>query len=389
MLLHSLKLINLLSFGPDATELELGPLNVLIGPNGSGKSNFIDAIGLLKSTPEDLDAAIRGGGGIADWLWRSVNVKPSQGELEAVIEGRDGTRPLRYSLSLAKVQQFFNISREQLEDAERGPEGHVPWTYFASEQNEVVVKERVGEVDMSSGFRSSGLQSVLSQLKDPTHYPQITHVGRALERIRLYRDWSFGRTAEVELPGKPDAPNNYLTEDAANLGLVLNRLSLDAQVKQKILTALNNLYEGITDFHVNIECGRVQVFLSEGGTPFPGTRLSDGAMRYLSILAILCNPSPPPLVCLEQPEMGLHPDILPGLADLLREASERCQLIVTTHSDVLVDKLTDTPESIVVCEKHHGQTQLQRLQKDELAHWLKEYSLGTLWTKGELGGNRW
>ena len=359
MLVHRVKLTNLLSFGPDSAEIELGPLNVLIGPNGSGKSNFIDAIGLLKSTSKDLDEAIRTSGGIGDWLWQSVNVKPTHGELEAVIEGREGTPPLRYSLSLANAQ------------------------------NELVVKERVGEAHTRSGFRSSGPLSVLSRLKDPDHYPQITSVGRAFERIQLYRDWSFGRGAQVQLPQEPDAPNNHLAEDATNLGLVLHRLSLDAQVKQKFLKALKELYRGITDFYVNIECGRVQVFLSEGGMPFPATRLSDGAMRYLSTLAILCDPSPPPLVCLEQPEMGLHPDILPGLADLLREASERCQLIVTTHSDVLVDKLTDTPESIVICEKHHGQTQLRRLRKDELAHWLKEYSLGTLWTKGELGGNRW
>ena len=207
--------------------------------------------------------------------------------------------------------------------------------------------------------------------------------------MRLYRDWSFGRTAPVSLPQKPDMANNYLSEDAANIGLVLNRLSLDAQVKRKILDGLKDLYEGITDFHVNIQYGTVQVFLSEGQVSFPATRLSDGAIRYLSMLAILCDPSPPPLVCLEEPELGLHPDILPGLADLLREASERCQLIVATHSDVLVDKMTDTPESVVVCEKHQGQTQLRRLRKDDLAHCLKDYSLGDLWTKGELGGNRW
>ena len=121
----------------------------------------------------------------------------------------------------------------------------------------------------------------------------------------------------------------------------------------------------------------------------PATRLSDGTLRYLSILAVLCHPSPPSLVCLEEPELGLHPDILPGLADILREASNRCQLIVTTHSDALVDALTDTPESIVVCEKKEGQTTLRRLDKDELSHWLKTYRLGELWSSGEIGGNRW
>ena len=121
----------------------------------------------------------------------------------------------------------------------------------------------------------------------------------------------------------------------------------------------------------------------------PATRLSDGTLRYLALLAILCHPKPPPLICIEEPELGLHPDILPHLAQVLREASERMQLIVTTHSDILVDALTETPEVIVVCEKHEGATRLKRLDRDELHPWLEKYRLGELWTRGELGGTRW
>ena len=73
----------------------------------------------------------------------------------------------------------------------------------------------------------------------------------------------------------------------------------------------------------------------------------------------------------------------------MREASERCQLIVTTHSDVLVDALTDIPESVVVCEKKEGQTTMRRLEKDALSEWLERYQLGQLWASGSIGGNRW
>ena len=152
---------------------------------------------------------------------------------------------------------------------------------------------------------------------------------------------------------------------------------------------MRELYADIVDIHVNIEGGTVQVFLREGDITVPATRLSDGTLRYLCLLAILCHPKPPPLVCIEEPELGLHPDILPGLAALLREASDRCQVIVTTHSDVIVDALTDTPESVVVCEKNEGQTTLKRLDKDDLSEWLKLYQLGELWASGGIGGNRW
>jgi predicted ATPase len=70
-------------------------------------------------------------------------------------------------------------------------------------------------------------------------------------------------------------------------------------------------------------------------------------------------------------------------------ASKRCQLIVTTHSDVLVDALTRTPESVIVCEKKDGKTEMRRLNREKLAQWLDKYRLGELWLKGEIGGTRW
>ena len=108
------------------------------------------------------------------------------------------------------------------------------------------------------------------------------------------------------------------------------------------------------------------------------------------MLAVLLDPTPPPLVCIEEPEIGLHPDAIRMIGELLVEASERMQLIVTTHSPALVDALTAKPESVIVCERDFdGFTQLRRLQKADLDEWLERYSLGELWRKGEIGGNRW
>jgi predicted ATPase len=87
--------------------------------------------------------------------------------------------------------------------------------------------------------------------------------------------------------------------------------------------------------------------------------------------------------------LGLHPDVIPALGDLLREAATRSQIIVTTHSDVLVDAMSETPESVVVCSKENGQSVMQRLDTADLHIWLEKYRLGQLWTEGKIGGNRW
>jgi predicted ATPase len=107
------------------------------------------------------------------------------------------------------------------------------------------------------------------------------------------------------------------------------------------------------------------------------------------MLAILLNPTPAPLTCIDEPELGLHPDMLPVLADLLVEASARTQLIITTHSRSLLDAFTETPEAVCICEKVEGSTVIQRLDGKRLKVWLDKYSLGNLWTSGEIGGNRW
>ncbi|HYR09150.1 MAG TPA: AAA family ATPase, partial [Longimicrobium sp.] len=134
----------------------------------------------------------------------------------------------------------------------------------------------------------------------------------------------------------------------------------------------------------------LQLYIEEeGGRLIPSTRLSDGTLRYLCLLAILCHPSPPPVIGIEEPELGLHPDILPTVAELLRKASERTQLFVTTHSDTLVSALSDVPESILVCEATPDGTTMKRLEAEPLREWLEKYSLGEIWRMGEIGGNRW
>ena len=118
-------------------------------------------------------------------------------------------------------------------------------------------------------------------------------------------------------------------------------------------------------------------------------RLSDGTLRYLCLLAILCHPEPPPLICIEEPETGLHPDILPTIAELLIEASQRTQLIVTTHSDILVSALSDIPEAVLVCEKDEDGTHFKRLNKDDLKEWLKSMHSEICGCVVKLEDKRW
>jgi len=186
-------------------------------------------------------------------------------------------------------------------------------------------------------------------------------------------------------------PQDRLTEDASNLAQILARYQSDHRaVFEQINELMKKFYEPVRSVDVRVVGTHLQVAIyEEGGFSTPSYRLSDGTLRWLALLAILLNPTPAPVTCIDEPELGLHPDILPTLADLLREASTRTQLIITTHSRTLVECFSDDPESVCVCEKFDGATEIKRLEADRMKVWLEKYSLGQLWSSGEIGGNRW
>ena len=231
-------------------------------------------------------------------------------------------------------------------------------------------------------------QSILSQLRDPDLYPEITYISKQFDRMRLYRELNIGRYTPPRMPQKPDLPEDFLLEDAANLGLVVNDLQNRLETKKTFMERLRSFNPEIEDLTTRIQGGTVQVFLHEKGLkhPIPATRLSDGTLRFVCLLAVLCHPNPPGVVCIEEPEIGLHPDIMPLIAELLVDASHRTQLFITTHSDALVSELTDMPESVIVCERDKDGTSLRKLDRDNLREWLGKYSLGELWRMGEIGG---
>jgi len=376
----------LLSFGPDFPGIELRAMNLLIGPNGSGKSNLIEAINLLRAAPREWREVMRKGGGVAEWIWKGGTTQPAV--IEAVISNPTG-QPLQHLMAFHAVSQVFALDDERIENESQANKGE-PNFYYRYRNGSPILNTKDNHQRKLSWNTFKSDSSILAQRRDPEAYPELAWLASAYEGIRIYREWAFGRGAVFREPQKADMRNDVLEEDFSNLGLFLNRIKTKfPAAKKAILSGLKDLYDGIQDFDVFVEGGTVQVFFTEGDFTIPATRLSDGTLRYLCLLAILCDPDPPKLICIEEPELGLHPDILPKVADLLLKAAERTQLIVTTHSDILVDAMTDCPEAVVVCAKQQGQTTMQRLKADDLSEWLKKYRLGQLWTKGEIGGTRW
>jgi predicted ATPase len=400
-MIRHLKLKNLLSFGPSGIDLELQPLNVLIGANGSGKSNLIEALTLLKSAPIDLRTPIREGGGITEWLWKGA--PSSIAEIEAILFYPNGTQPIRYRLAVANNGQRLEVIDEQVEN-DRPNAGHPrPYFYYRFQNGQAALNVRIDPNASEGDFAGrsertvrrediSPEQSILSQRRGRDIYPELTFISDRFASIQFFREWSLGRYSAPRVPQRADLPENVLLEDLSNLGLVLNHL------QHRYYPAYKRLIEALTRFNERIETlsvalvgGTVQLYLHERGLiqPLPATRISDGTLRFLCLLTVLLHPEPPPFICIEEPEIGLHPDIIPTIAELLIDASQRTQLVITTHSDTLISALSGVPETVVVCEHNGTESSFRRLDPGQLQEWLERYRLGELWRMGEIGGTRW
>ena len=391
MLIRRLKVSGLLSFGPQGIDLPFEGLNVLIGPNGAGKSNLLEVLALLQAAPTDLSAPVKEMGGMREWLWKGPAAL-KEARIEAVVEG-EYFQPLRYSLAITDHAGRFELADETIRGEEAAPDTPGPAVFYAFRRGRPILSDTGISLDTAkipslSREHLKPEQSILSQFRDPLRYPALARLQQQFEQIYFFRNWSFGPAAPLRRGQALQGRSDLLRDGGENLALVL--LNFRPQVKAAVLDSLSRLYEGIEDYSFQTQGGSAQLYLSEkGGREILASRLSDGTLRYLCLLAILLHPEPPPLVAIEEPELGLHPDVIPHIAELLVGASQRMQLVVTTHSRLLVDALTDRPSSVVVCSQENGESRFERLDEAALKEWLQKYSLGELWSMGELGGNRW
>ena len=386
MLIQRLKVSGLLSFGPRGIDLPMEPLTVLIGPNGSGKSNLLQVLALLRAAPRDLADPIEKRGGVWEWLWKGDD-SPRAATVDAIVDCPGGSL-LRHLLKFADNGGRLEVVEEEIANSEAAGNNIQPHYRLRSGRHAFPERERDDTATDVTDSTAKPDKSVLSQFRDPQAYPALNRLQEQYERIRLYQNWSFGPEAVSRRDRSAHGRADFLNEDAENLAIVVSHFQ--GHAKRQFLKALHELYGGIIDVSCPVTGGTVGLFLEENdGRQIPATLLSDGTLRYLSLLAILLHPTPPPLIGLEEPELGLHPDVVAEVAKLLVQASTRTQIVVTTHSRMLVDALTDHPSSVVVCEKDHGDSRFERLDATRLKAWLDKYSLGELWSSGELGGNRW
>src|SRR5260221_5853918 len=358
-----------------------GDLNVLIGPNASGKSNLLRVLELLSaSAQEELEKYVQREGGMEPLVWDGS--EPSI-ELGVELERRDSPG-IEYRLELKRLGKTssYRIGYELLNDI--GSAGS-KWLERSPLRSAFFDDER-GEYEIP---QISEVETLLSLSSGPfSPNKTIPEVQGSLASWAVYQDLRTDRDAIVRLPAVATF-SKRVAADAHNLISVLHTLytsdrDFEEKVDMAMGVAFGSEYEKLifppdADQRVQLRVRWKSLRRAQSAAD-----LSDGTLRFLFLLAALANPNPPPIIAIDEPDIGLHPGMLPIIAEFATGASERSQVVLTTHSPAFLDAFEETTPTITVLNSVEGRTNLQVLSGEKLKYWLKHYTLGEMYRTGEL-----
>lgn len=300
----SLTLENIFSF--KKTTVALRGLNVLIGPNAVGKSNLIEAISLLQAAPVDLNVAILRQGGV-----RVVCSLAMQSPKAAIRCGEIGSDALQYHLEFSEQAAGFTIVLERLAT----DEGLASTLYFDRTPGSVYFGfDRIGKPIPTN-------KSVFALSKSPADETPITSVGQQFEAIRIYREFRTTGDSQARRGVSTSTRKDFLDDQGDNLALVL--LDMDFKgLHGRIREYLHRFCDRFDDVKVRLDGPVAKTYIEESGLlePLVSWR-PDGTLKFLCLLAVLLEEDPPPLICIEEPEVGLHPEAIQIVAEALVDAS--------------------------------------------------------------------
>ena len=347
-------------------DFELGPINVLIGANGCGKTNFVSFFRLLRELVEGrLEKAVNKTGGADTFLYLGPRVTE---KIEAELAfGINGYRVVLEPTNDNRL--IFGDERIQYE----GTPGY-SW-----------------DVDRSIGS-GHGESKLKREIDENTRNQAICeYIHDAVSSWIVYHFHDTSETAAMRRTCS-ERDTDRLRQDGANLAAFLYRLrEEEGDTYDLIRQTVRLVAPFFDDFTLRPRKRKDDTYLQlewkQVGSDFPfhPSQLSDGTLRFMALATALLQPSPPATILIDEPELGLHPYALDVLANLILQAQERTQVIVSTQSAPLLNAFE--PEHIVVVERDEGESVFRRLGVDELQEWMTEdYTLADLWQKNVYGG---
>lgn len=402
-MIKKIRLTNFYSF--QKAEIALHPeVNLLIGINGSGKSNLLKAFRLLKEGIDGMglrkyvldicggfDNVYFKGGTPADNAPNGIILEFTL-DGHIIAAGQYGYKFLEdivYTISLIKQPGLYNYYVQETLKSERG------YIYLDFKNGEGVLNEKIQESEQAQQrlikYRDFDPQELaLKEVSDTDRYYPLTTVKKALRDIFVYDYFDTTPKSNIRKPVLPSSEKR-LSADGGNLPQILNTIKINHKAAyRQIATMLNEVNPNFSGFDFNFIGGNIELMLEEKGlgSSVHVSNISDGTLRYLCLLAILFNPERGKFLCIDEPEVGLHPDMIALVANAVKESCANSTIIISTHSDNLLNYFD--LENLKVFEKNEvNATVVHTFSPVQFADWYETFALGRMWKNGDLRGVRY
>jgi predicted ATPase len=376
------------------------PLNVLIGPNGCGKSSILQAIDFLKAFfRSSVEVYLQEKG----WDFRDLpNLRQARTairwEIAADLDADEhgyGAGKYRYIVEW-QPQKRLEVSDEVLSFVPRENPGQEPVELIKKDETGFRMK-RSNRADLAKLSMYSLPASVMSTLDDQHHrsiYPEVLRFRDWVERFRSFLIW------DPKILRNPDrGKHDEMGPSGEHLAVVLGRLrDKNPHGFSRLIQRLKGLFPTLTNISISGRggWGWRSIKLHEGNGKeivFNSAQMSDGVLRLLAIASMLYLDRIPTVLMLEEPENGIHPQIVREVIQILRELTLRkpphvCQVFLTTHSPYVLDEFFDHPEQVFCMDRRGpqaGATIVQLSQNKQIDLVREKFALGEAWSIGLIG----
>ena len=379
--------------------------NLLLGINGSGKTSFINALRLLTegicgSGVENLIQTQWGG--YSQILNCTGREKSDNIQITYVFDCDEINKFNKSKIFHSDV--FYQVTINPLGTTDYFLEEKL-WTKHSlnKERDFVYLDFHNGQGRISKRTRDeavifqdysngdiSGRELVLKQINDPIQFLPIHTVKKAVESMSVYNSFDTGETSKIRRVAEYST-GTRLWKNGENLTQLLNDLrnnhSLDFEKIEEELHKVNPSYKNI---EINNITGQAYLSLREKNLnkTIGALHISDGTLRFLLLETVFLNPNKGAFIAIDEPERGLHPDMIRSVAGMIKSAAQNSQLIIATHSPHLLNQF-DLDDVIVFEKDETNSTLIKKLSDSDFSDYDGQLLPGQLWLNGEIGGKRW
>ncbi|HCC52931.1 MAG TPA: chromosome segregation protein SMC [Porphyromonadaceae bacterium] len=403
-MLKSIKIRDFFSFkGEKTIELNKG-VNLLLGINGSGKTSFINALRLLSEgiAGDGLVKLIQEQWGGYDQVvncngertapYAQITYVFDYNKLNALNPKASFRADVHYRITIRRSGTSYTLNERVYTEHKKIDDASFTYLDFSNGNGKISTRTPDGAIALQdyTDIDISGQELILRQINDAVHYLPTHTLRKAIESIAVYNDFDVSEGSKLRATAEYST-DTRLRKSGANLTHILNNLKLNYTFD---FERLEETFRNVNPYFKSIEISNLygQSYLSlrekNMSKAIGALHISDGTLRFLLMESVFYNPSRGVLVAIDEPERGMHPDMIRSIADMMKHAAGQSQIIVATHSPHLLNQFE--LEDILVFEKDsENSTIIRRVSESDFPDWEGEYLPGQMWLLGQIGGKRW